>query len=51
MSSMYSNININAFNRKQARVAAVNTAVLTPTSNNHGQDVSQATWINAVKAK
>lgn len=51
MSSIYTNLNINAFNRKQARMAAVNTGVITPTSNNHGQDTSKDTWINAVKAK
>lgn len=51
MSSIYTNLNINAFNRKQARMAAVNTGVITTTSNNHGQDTSKDTWINAVKAK
>lgn len=51
MSSIYTNTNVNAFNRKQAVQAAKNVGVITPTSNNHGPNTSAATLITAVKAK
>lgn len=50
MSSIYTNTNTAAFNPKQIRQAAINVGVMTPTSNNHGKNVSPATLIAAVKA-
>jgi len=51
MSSIYTNTNINAFNEKQLRQAAVNVGVLTPSSNNHGKAATPATIKAAIQAK
>lgn len=50
MASIFTNTNVNAFNRRQITVAAKNIGVITPTSN-HNTSTTIASIVTAVKAK
>jgi hypothetical protein len=51
MSSIFTNTNTFAFNSKQIRKAAVDTGVITASSNNHPPQGTPAANIAAVRAK